>query len=145
MSDLRLDGGTQFRVQLAWAREIAEQLKKDEQARAVNPDAKPMVPAVDVFYDNVGTIGWACAFHRVEAHASFGPTEIACVLHVGSLADAIRFAARSNARHGLKLTEADKEMKVRHFLDHPEDLDEPRSTIMLWSAPRSSRGPLSDR
>ena len=62
MSDLRLDGGTQFRVQLAWAHigEIAEQLKKDEQARAVNPDAKPMVPAVDVFWAHGNRVRPAC-------------------------------------------------------------------------------------
>jgi hypothetical protein len=124
LSDLRLDGGTQLRVKLddAHISEIADQLVKDEQARAVNPDAKPMVPRVDVFADSDGVYWLANGFHRYWAHNEIDRDEIECNVRVGTRIDAVRFAAQSNTRHGLKLTDADKRLKVNYVLDHLDEL-----------------------
>jgi hypothetical protein len=124
LADLRLDGGTQLRVKLddAHIAEIAAQLVKDEQARSVNPDAKPSVPRVDVFADRDGVYWLANGFHRYWAHDEIDRDEIECNVKAGTRIDAVRFAAQSNTRHGLKLTDADKRLKVNYVLDHLAEL-----------------------
>jgi hypothetical protein len=123
LGDLRLDGGTQFRVELdpAHITHIADQLGRDDQARAVNPSARTFVPPVEVVNDN-GVYWLACGFHRFWAHDEAGRDEIECVIHAGTLADAIKLALRSNTRHGLKLTDADKRKKVAYVLGHLDEL-----------------------
>jgi hypothetical protein len=112
LADLRLDGGSQLRVRLDDAA-IADYI-------AVLQSGAEL-PPVDVIDDN-GVYWLANGFHRHEAHRGIGRDEIACEVRTGTRIDAIRFAAKANTRHGVRLTDADKRKKVLFFLDHLDEL-----------------------
>ena len=112
LADIRLDGGSQLRVRLDDAA-IADYVS------ALQSGVE--LPPVDVIDD--GSVYWlANGFHRHEAHRGIGRGEIACEVKTGTRMDAIRFAAKSNTKHGVRLTDEDKRKKVWFFLDHLAEL-----------------------
>ena len=102
IAKLRRDGGTQPRAML-------DPSTVEVYADGVREGAS--FPPVVVFHD--GTNHWlADGFHRTEAHAVAGETEIAADIRPGTQRDAILFACGANATHGLRRTTEDKRRAV---------------------------------
>lgn len=103
LADINIKGGTQMRVAIdaAHVADLSSALDK--------------LPAVTVFFD--GSAYWlADGFHRFHAHRYVKAAEIACQVHTGTQRDAILFAAKANADHGLKRNNADKRKAVETLL-----------------------------
>lgn len=110
LDEIRIDGGTQMRVNMSeetvadYADKIREGIK---------------FPPIIVFYD--GDNNWLSdGFHRYFAHQAAGQKEINITLKTGTRRDAVRYALRANATHGLRRTVADKRKSVQTMLDDPE-------------------------
>lgn len=107
---IRIDGGTQSRVQL-------NQDTVDEYAEAYKAGAS--FPAVIVFFD--GTDRWlADGFHRYFGAKKAGLEKIFEEVIPGTQRDAVLYSLKANATHGLKRTNADKRKAVEMLLNDPE-------------------------
>ena len=119
VSEIRRDGGTQARVGLnieAIADYSAAMLRGDK------------FPPVVVFYD--GTDYWmADGFHRAAAAEQAGIQEIEADVRSGIRRDAWLFAMKSNDKHGLRPTNADKRHKVIMALEEDEFYELPNTKI----------------
>ena len=76
-------------------------------------------PPIDVFEDEGGTLYLSNGFHRWDAQRSAHPemNEIECTVHPGNRDDALLFACRANAQHGLRRRRSDKVKAVTTLLD----------------------------
>ena len=94
---LRLDGDTQ-------AREAINPAVADEYRERM--EAGDTFPPLIVFHD--GTAHWvADGFHRLQAAAAAGHTQVAAEVRAGTREDARWYAAGANKAHGLRRTRAD--------------------------------------
>jgi hypothetical protein len=108
-SSIRLDGGTQSRVQLNW-------LVIDEYAKAMMDGAT--FPPVVVFHD--GQAYWlADGFHRVHACDKAG-MEVSADVRQGTVRDAILYSVGANATHGVRRSTEDKRAAVLKLLNDAE-------------------------
>ena len=99
---IRMDGGTQSRVQLDW-------IATSEYAQAMKEGAQ--FPPVVVFHD--GADYWlADGFHRIKAAEQAGVTEFPADVRQGTRRDAILYSVGANANHGVRRTNADKRAAV---------------------------------
>lgn len=81
-----------------------------------NPDAWPFDEPLVVFFD--GKVNWVSSgHHRIEACRRAGRDSAMCVQERGSKTDAIWYGMEANARHGKRLTNADKRFNVNMALD----------------------------
>lgn len=96
-----LDAGTQIRTSLdsGHVADLTEAYGRGDS-----------VPPIDVFQTFAGGLILADGFHRAEAAKSIG--EILATIHKGEKADALEFALKANATHGLKRSSADKRRAV---------------------------------
>jgi len=103
LNDIRIDGGTQCRV------EIDQALIYQYVERMKEGDEFPMIEAV---YD--GATYWLTdGFHRYHAFKLLGLKNIEIKYKPGTQQDAILAALKANNKHGKNLSIADKENKVR--------------------------------
>ena len=112
LQDIRIDGGTQARVELNMdtVAEYTAFLKED--------DANDL-PAARVYFD--GTNKWlADGFHRHFAYTAAGRASMPTDIRTGTQRDAILYACGANAEHGLKRTNEDKRKAVGTLLADPE-------------------------
>jgi hypothetical protein len=110
ISNIRIDGGTQNRVQL-------NEETVAEYSDAITDGAK--FPPVTVFFD--GSDYWlADGFHRYHAHRKIGALDIDADLREGTKRDAILHSVGVNASHGLRRTNADKRKAVETLLNDEE-------------------------
>lgn len=110
LSKIRIDGGTQARVEL-------NQETVAEYAEAYRSCAA--MPPVVLFYD--GTTYWlADGFHRYFGAKQAGLEEIWEEITPGTQRDAVLFSLAANARHGLRRSNADKRKAVSVLLNDPE-------------------------
>jgi DNA modification methylase len=108
-SSIRLDGGTQSRVQLNW-------LVIDEYAKAMMDGAT--FPPVVVFHD--GQAYWlADGFHRVHACDKAG-MEVSADVRQGTVRDAILYSVGANSTHGVRRSTEDKRAAVLKLLNDAE-------------------------
>lgn len=128
---LNLKAGTQFRESLdsEAVKDYAQKLTEWKESNLNGPDGKPLdkapamsawtkcpLPAITVFETKEdGTIN-ADGFHRVKAAEKAGLTEYPAEVHQGTKDDAISFALKANATHGVRLTDADKQKKLKAAL-----------------------------
>lgn len=109
--DIRLDGGTQARVQI-----------DDATVKAYYEATLAYVafPRIVVFFD--GSDYWlADGFHRLLAFIrTHYKDTIECDVHVGGKRDALLYAIGANTSHGLRRTNEDKERAVRLLLEDGE-------------------------
>jgi len=77
-------------------------------------------PPVVIFRDGGGVLRIGDGFHRAEASRAAGRSDIEAVVRTGGARDAILHSIESNARHGLRFTNADKRRAVGVMLDDPE-------------------------
>lgn len=109
LKSIRIDGGTQSRVELNSA-------TVDEYAEAMHEGEA--FPPVVVFFD--GADYWlADGFHRYFGADHAGLEAIAADVRNGTQADAQLFSFGVNASHGLRRTNADKRKAVTGALQHP--------------------------
>jgi hypothetical protein len=75
-------------------------------------------PPIDVFGDGDGPFYLGDGFHRLAAHLLAHPdaNHIECKVHPGNRDDALLFACRANAQHGLPRSRADKLKAVATLL-----------------------------
>lgn len=106
IDSIRLDGGTQSRVEIneATVAEYAEAFAGGDN-----------LPPVVVFSDGVNHY-LADGFHRTLAAKRLGFKSIDCEVKVGTLADAQLYAYGANVTHGLRRTNADKAKAVAGVL-----------------------------
>ena len=107
---IRIDGGTQARVQLNQevVKEYAEKMRDGE-----------VFPPVTVFHD--GAEYWlADGFHRYFGTKSNGTTSIEADVKTGTLDDAILFAFSANGRRGLSMSAEDNRKIIMTMLKHAE-------------------------
>lgn len=110
LKEIRLDGGTQPRVELN--QEVVGDYADSLMAGAV-------FPPVHVFHD--GSSYWlADGFHRYFAHKRAGKLEIDVDVHTGTLRDALLFSLSANSQHGLRRTNDDKRRAVLILLNDLE-------------------------
>lgn len=110
ISRIRIDGGTQPRVEL-------DQSTVAEYRDAYKSGAK--FPPVTLFFD--GAQYWlADGFHRFAGARDAGLTEIYEEIQPGTLREAILYSLSANSRHGLRRSNADKRKAVQTLLDDPE-------------------------
>ena len=106
LDNIRLDGGTQPRVQINWdvVHEYAERMRAGDH-----------FPPVDVYFD--GKDHWPSdGFHRIHAaREAEKPTVQARVLE-GTLDDALWISLGSNKNHGLRRSNEDKVHSVEQAL-----------------------------
>jgi len=108
--NIRIDGGTQARVQLNQdiVKEYAEKMRDGE-----------IFPPVIVFYD--GTDYWlADGFHRYFGSKTNGLTSIDADVKTGTLDDATLFAFSANGRRGLSMSAEDNRKIITTMLNHSE-------------------------
>ena len=106
LSELRIDGGTQPRVQMneEVIADYAEQMRNDV-----------TFPPVTVFFD--GAAYWlADGFHRYQANRRMGRDTMVADVQQGGLRDALLYSVGANANHGLRRTNADKRKSVETML-----------------------------
>ena len=110
LSKLRTDGGTQAR----------EEISNDTvREYAAAWEAGDDLPPIDVFYD--GATYWiADGFHRFYGKRDAKKKSIECVVHSGTLRDAILFAVGANRTNGLRRTNKDKRRAVLILLEDEE-------------------------
>lgn len=108
ISEIRIDGGTQSRVQL------------DESHVAELRLAVPgTLPPVSVYWD--GTDYWLVdGFHRVSAAREMGDPTIQATIKNGTRREAIRASLTANIGHGLKRSNADKRKAIDTLLADQE-------------------------
>lgn len=111
-NDIILDGGTQNRV-------IMDNSIITEYAEAMLQKGSDFPPIV-LFKDNKKHYWLADGFHRLEAMKSNGFTKYKCVVHYGSLREAILYSLSANASHGLRRTNEDKRKAVLTLLNDDE-------------------------
>lgn len=110
LSKIRIDGGTQARVEL-------NQETVAEYAEAYRSDAA--MPPVVLFYD--GTAYWlADGFHRYFGAKQAGLAEIWEEITPGTQRDAVLYSLGANANHGLRRSNADKRKAVETLLADAE-------------------------
>lgn len=110
IDSIRIDGGTQMRERINTD-------AVDDYAEAYTEGAN--MPPLDVFFD--GKEYWlANGFHRYHAVRKVRWSEVDCIVHKGTLRDAVLFAASSNETNGLRRTRADKRTAVTLLLNDPE-------------------------
>lgn len=112
LAEIRRDGGTQPRV--------AIDLKHIKLLEAQIEDGQEL-EAVTVFYD--GEFYWlADGFHRCAAYQNQDEEDIACIIHTGSVRDAILYSVGTNADHrpALPRSNQDKRRAVRILLEDDE-------------------------
>lgn len=106
LSQIRIDGGTQPRVEISEPilAEYAEQLREGIE-----------FPPVTVFFD--GAAYWlADGFHRYHSHRRVGRDTIVADIHDGGLREAILYSVGANTEHGLRRTNEDKRKAVETML-----------------------------
>jgi len=108
---IRLDGGTQPRVQIS--QEICDDYA--ERMRAGDP-----FPKIHVYFD--GKNYWlADGFHRLQASMLARPGEaVECEVYQGTREDAQWYSYGVNKAHGLRRTNEDKARAVKAALQHPK-------------------------
>ena len=107
---IRIDGGTQARVQLNQdvVKEYAEKMRDGEQ-----------FPPITVFHD--GSEYWlADGFHRYFATKANAQTSIEADVKTGTLDDAMLYAFSANGRRGLSMSAEDNRKIIMTMLNHPE-------------------------
>lgn len=110
LNKIRLDGGTQPRV------ELNQEVVGDYMDHIM---AGAEFPPVHVFHD--GSHYWlADGFHRYFAHKRAGKLEIDADVHTGTLRDALLFSIGANSQHGLRRTNEDKRRAVLILLNDLE-------------------------
>jgi ParB-like nuclease domain len=87
-----------------------------EYAAAISDGAR--FPDV-VLYSEGKTLWMSAGFHRWHAHKQAGKTRINALIRTGTLRDAILHAVGSNATHGLRRSNEDKERAARLLLQDP--------------------------
>jgi hypothetical protein len=101
---------------------VQQRVALDEDAIADYADALKRgvrLPPVDVVYD--GEVYWlACGFHRRKAHMLAQVVDMEANVRRGTRRDAILLAARSNSKHGVRLTSADRRKAVTTLLSDAE-------------------------
>jgi hypothetical protein len=108
LSDIRLDGDTQMRVEInhSTVQDYAESMK-------LGAKFTPMV----VYFD--GTDNWlANGFHRYAAYKSNGTLEAECEIVEGTLEDAQFYALSANGTNGLRPTPADNRRSCFRIFGH---------------------------
>ena len=111
--DIIFDAGTQARVRtdIKTCQSYIESMKDGVE-----------FPPLDVFNDGTSpkyVLG--DGFHRLQSHCSFRPNEpIKCRVHLGTVSDAIIFAAGANATHGFRRSNEDKRKAVKMILLEPQ-------------------------
>lgn len=107
---IRCDGGTQMRA------ELSVDVYMDYRDKIL---AGVEFPPLDVFYD--GSEYWlADGFHRFYGHREAKKASVKCVVHNGTVRDAILFAVGANAAHGLRRSNPDKHNCVTTLLNDLE-------------------------
>lgn len=109
IKDIRIDGGTQARVDVDphWVHGMVDNMKNDV-----------VYDAVEARFD--GTCYWLTdGFHRYHAYLQLGIKNIEVLYLPGTQFDAQLDALAANDKHGKPLTRADKEKKVRMALENP--------------------------
>ena len=76
-------------------------------------------PPIVVFRDGAAYLV-ADGFHRAKAAEEAGHLEIAAVIRPGTRQDAMIYACGANRKHGLRLTNDDKNQIVNRFLDNED-------------------------
>lgn len=110
LEQIRIDGGTQSRVEL-------NQETVAEYAQAFTDGAE--FPPVVVFFD--GASYWlADGFHRYFGARDAGESAIAVQVINGTQRDAVLYSLKANATHGLRRTNADKRKAVETLLKDAE-------------------------
>lgn len=110
LASLRLDGGTQSRVEMS--QDVIEEYATILRDGA---DLKPVV----VFFDGIDF--WlADGFHRYHAHVQVEAPEILGHIHTGTRRDAVLYSVGANGSHGLRRTKEDKRKAVETMLADPE-------------------------
>jgi len=110
ISRIRIDGGTQPRVEL-------NQETVAEYRDAYKSGAK--LPPVTLFFDGV-TYWMTDGFHRLAGARDAGLTTICEDIIPGTLREAILYSLSANSKHGLKRSNADKRKAVMILLNDPE-------------------------
>lgn len=108
LKKIRLDGGTQPRQSILndMVGEYAEEMASGMQ-----------FPPLTVFYDGLNY--WLVdGFHRAGAAMKLGLSEIDCIVHQGTLADAQWYSFSANRANGMRRTNADKARAVKAALRH---------------------------
>lgn len=109
LSDIRIDGGTQSRVDIDphWVHEMVDNMKNDVE-----------YPAIEARYD--GICYWLTdGFHRYHAYTQLGIKEIEVAYLPGTQFDAQLDSYKANAKHGKPRSRADKIRAVENALANP--------------------------
>jgi len=110
MSDIRIDGGTQPRV------EINLQIVAEYAEAMTNGDT---LPPVVIFHD--GATYWlADGFHRYFAAKKIDAKQLDAKVVEGTKRDATLYSVGANAEHGARRTNEDKRKAVLTLLNDPE-------------------------
>jgi hypothetical protein len=122
LNEIRIDGGTQPRVEInnALVKEYADEIKSN---RSSWFRIKKIFPPLDVFYD--GKSYWLVdGFHRRHAYAREGVAQVDCQITDGTLEEARWASLSKNHAHGLRRTNEDKREAVKTALKLKPELSD---------------------
>lgn len=106
-------------------------------------------PPLTVFVDKNGVCWLADGFHRLAAFKQNGKEKVACEVHEGEYADALRFALGANAEHGLRRTREDVQHSIcmayekRKTLGLPDDVSARVIAELIGCSPTTAGDQLS--
>ena len=109
VAEIRIDGGTQSRVELdpAWIQEIVDNVKNDAE-----------YPPLEGRFDGV-TYWLTDGFHRYHAYMQLGFKELYIAYLPGTQFDAQLDSYKANSKHGKPRSKADKKRAVENALANP--------------------------
>ncbi len=120
LAKLRTDGGTQIRASTRQG--IVDRYADQELAyrarRKEDPKFGLHFPPIEAFWDE--SYYWLISFHRFFAFQKIGLKATEVYVHLGTLDDAILYAAKSNNDHGLQMDPDDFRSAARALLSNPK-------------------------
>lgn len=119
--DVRLRPASQMRVELD---------KEALEEYAVNLDR---MPPVKLMFDEPSNTYWVIdGAHTITAAWLAKRKEVLAIVQEGTYLDAWKLASRSNDEHGVRITNEDKEHRVKEALGLPAMADWPQEKIADW-------------
>jgi hypothetical protein len=110
---IRIDAGTQFRAA------INQDRVTDYAELFDGTKGWPFDSACEVYFDGLEYY-LVDGFHRYHAAKRVKRASLSCIVHSGTMRDAIKFALSANARHGLHRSNEDKRKAVLFVLSDAE-------------------------
>lgn len=138
IEDIVLDAGTQTRA------ELSEDTIEDYHRALEAVGFDWPFPPIEVFHDGTRYL-LSSGFHRTLAAKRHGRHAVPCIVHKGSVWDALLHGMKANAKNGLRKTQADRRRCVEILLDSGKELTQAEIAELAEVSERTVRYIVAER